>query len=191
MYARAFRGERMVHLLAGHEAAFAWFGGSPRELLYDNPRTMVKGRDPVSGEVEMNGTFKDFVAHYGVRPRFCHPYRARTQGKIESGIKYLKKNFLAGRRFRDLDELNQQIEEWLTEADVRSTGPLASVPSIASRRTRRSCPRSSLSPRARPSGKCPTMRGCASRRTATCPRFIRRQIEIRLHGDLVLLLQDG
>jgi len=123
MFARGFPNERMASLLAGHEAAFAWFGGAPHELLYDNPKTIVKDRNRETGGVEMNATFRDFVRHYGVRPRFCHPYRARTKGKIESGIKYIKKNFLVGRRFRDLDDLNRQLEEWLvTVADVRVHG---------------------------------------------------------------------
>jgi transposase len=96
MFSKGYKNERLVHLLAGHEAAFSWFGGRPREILYDNPKTMVKSRDLESGKVAMNPTFRDFSAHYGYRPRFCHPYRARTKGKIESGIKYIKKNFLAG-----------------------------------------------------------------------------------------------
>lgn len=196
LYAKGFRGERMVHLLAGHEAAFSWFGGSPRELLYDNPRTMVKGRDPVSGEVELNGTFKDFAAHYGVRPRFCHPYRARTKGKIESGIKYLKRNFLAGRRFRDLDEMNRQIEEWLiAEADVRIHGttgirPIDRFPHeqlidtshVPPYRLERVIHRQVSN----------DARVCFETNRYSVPwRFIRRQVEIRLHGDSVVLLHDG
>jgi hypothetical protein len=123
MFARGFPDERMASLLAGHEAAFAWFSGAPRELLYDNPKTIVKDRNRETGEVEMNATFRDFLWHYGIRPRFCHPYRARTKGKIESGIKYIKKNFLPGRRFRDLEDHNRQLEEWLVGVvDVRVHG---------------------------------------------------------------------
>jgi transposase len=123
MFARGYPNERFSSLTAGHEAAFAWFGGAPRELLYDNPKTIVKDRNRETGEVEMNPAFRDFLRHYGVHPRFCRPYRARTKGKIESGIKYIKKNFLAGRRFRDLDDLKRQLEEWLlTVADVRVHG---------------------------------------------------------------------
>jgi len=107
-FARGFVDEKMASFLAGHEAAFAWFGGRPRELLYDNPRTVVLGRE--AGQVILNGTFADFVTHYGYRPRFCQPYRARTKGKVESGVKYLKRNFLAGRRFLNLEHLNRELE---------------------------------------------------------------------------------
>jgi len=119
--------EKMASFLAGHEAAFAWFGGRPRELLYDNPRTVVLGRE--GGQVILNGTFADFAAHYGFRPRFCQPYRARTKGKVESGVKYLKRNFLAGRRFVDLAHLNRELERWLIEvADVRIHGTTGERP---------------------------------------------------------------
>jgi transposase len=58
MFSRAYQNERLINLLAGHEAAFARFGGRPREILYDNPKTMVKGRDPDSEKIELNPTFR-------------------------------------------------------------------------------------------------------------------------------------
>jgi transposase len=132
LYAQAFPDEKLPDeklssLIAGHEAAFAWFGGCPRELLYDNPRTIVKGRE--CGQVVLNGTFADFSAHYGFTPRFCRPYRARTKGKVESGIRYLKQSFLPGRRFRDMDHLNSELGRWLVEvADVRIHGTTGERP---------------------------------------------------------------
>jgi len=117
----------MASFLAGHEAAFAWFGGRPRDLLYDNLRTAALGREGV--QVTLNGTFADFAAHYGFRPRFCQPYRARTKGKVESGVRYLKRNFLAGRRFVDIAHLNREMELWLTQvADVRVHGTTGERP---------------------------------------------------------------
>jgi hypothetical protein len=53
----------------------------------------------------------------------CRPYRAQTKGKVESGVKYIKRNFLPGRRFRDLADFNAQLTAWLAEvADVRVHG---------------------------------------------------------------------
>lgn len=121
MFARGYHGEKRHYLIDGHQRAFAWFQGYPQELLYDNARTMVMTDEP--GEGRLNKVFKDFAEHYGFEPRFCRPYRPQTKGKIESGIKYLKRNFLAGRRFRDLDDLNQELEKWLVEvADTRIHG---------------------------------------------------------------------
>ena len=57
---------------------------------------------------------------YGVEIRLCRYYRARTKGKVESGVKYVKRNALAGRRWRDLEALNAGLGEWsATVADQR------------------------------------------------------------------------
>lgn len=132
MYVRGYRGERRHNVIDGHLRAFSWFGGYPREMLYDNARTMIMTERP-AGE-RLNKVFKDFAEHYGFEPRFCRPYRARTKGKVESGVKYVKRNFLVGRRFRDLDHLNAELEVWLREiADLRIHGtthvaPMARFP---------------------------------------------------------------
>lgn len=196
LFSKGYKNERLVHLLAGHEAAFSWFGGRPREILYDNPKTMVKGRDPASEKVELNPAFRDFADHYGFRPRFCHPYRARTKGKIESGIKYIKKNFLAGRRFLDLDDMNRQLEEWLvTEADVRIHGTtgVRPVDRFAQEKLIDLChvpPYRLESPIPR---KVPNdARVCFKTNRYSVPwRFIGRQVEVRVDGDEVALLYDG
>jgi transposase len=196
MFARGFPNERMASLLAGHEAAFAWFNGAPHELLYDNPKTIVKNRNRETGEVEMNATFRDFLRHYGVRPRFCHPYRARTKGKIESGIKYIKKNFLVGRRFRDLDDLNRQLEEWLVSVtDVRVHGtigvrPIDRFPQENLVDLRHVPPYRWESPVLRQVGS--DARVCFKANRYSVPwRLVGRQVEIRAENDEVVLLFDG
>ena len=58
--------------------------------------------------------------HYGFTPRACRPYRAQTKGKVESGVKYFKRNFLPGRVFLDDRDLQEQLAQWMAEiADVR------------------------------------------------------------------------
>jgi hypothetical protein len=53
----------------------------------------------------------------------CRPYRAQTKGKVESGVKYIKRNFIPGRVFRDLEDFNAQLSAWQAEiADVRVHG---------------------------------------------------------------------
>ena len=67
--------------------------------------------------------FEDFARYYGFTPRACQPYRARTKGKVESGVKYVKRNALAGRRFTSWEELNDWLERWSAEvADPRIHG---------------------------------------------------------------------
>jgi transposase len=120
-WAEGYENERMSALLAAHENAFAHFGGVTHEILYDRMRTVVQGT--VEGRIRWNPTFEAFAGHWGFMPRACRPYRAQTKGKVESGVKYVKRNFLPGRTFRDLDDFNDQLRAWLTEiADVRVHG---------------------------------------------------------------------
>jgi transposase len=196
MFARAFPNERLSSLTAGHEAAFAWFGGSPRELLYDNPKTIVISRDRETGEVEMNATFRDFLRHYGIRPRFCRPYRARTKGKIESGIKYIKKNFLAGRRFRDLDDLNRQLEEWLvTVTDVRVHGTTGVRPIDRFPQEKlidvRHVPPYRLENAIRRQVASDARVSFRANRYSVPWRLAGKQVEVRTENDEVLFLRDG
>lgn len=121
VFCRAYPNERLSSLIDGHERAFRHFGGVPLTCLYDNPRTMVLGRS--NGKVLWHPVFEDFARHYGFTPRACQPYRARTKGKVESGVKYVKRNALAGRRFFSWEELNEWLESWcMTVADLRIHG---------------------------------------------------------------------
>jgi transposase len=123
VFARAYASEGLDALLDAHERAFEHFGGRTRTLLYDNPRTIVLSKDEASGAVTWNATFKDRMDFYGAEVRLCRYYRAQTKGKVESGVKYVKRNALAGRRFADLDALNRWLVEWcLTVADTRVHG---------------------------------------------------------------------
>ena len=84
-------------------------------------RTVVLGT--TEGKPRWNPIFEDFARHWGFTPRLCRPYRAQTKGKVETGVKYVKRNFLPGRVFRDLEDFNAQLADWLTEiADLRVHG---------------------------------------------------------------------
>jgi transposase len=120
-WAEGYEHERMESLLVAHEHGFAHLGGLTREILYDRMRTVIlsDGRE----QRRWNPTFKAFAEYWGFEPRVCRAYRAQTKGKVESGVKYVKGNFLPGRSFRDLADFNEQLEAWLGEiADVRIHG---------------------------------------------------------------------
>src|SRR3984893_11082956 len=108
LYAHGYHHERLTTLLDGHERAFRWFGGVTLSCLYDNPRNLVLGRR--EHKVLWHPQFEDLARYYGFTPRACQPYRARTKGKVESGVKYVKRNALAGRRFSSWEELNSWRE---------------------------------------------------------------------------------
>ena len=120
-WAEGYENERMDSLLAAHEHAFAHFGGRPAELLYDRMRTVTM--KPAAEKAKWNPTFESFFEHWGFEPRLCRAYRAQTKGKVESGVKYVKRNFIPGRVFTDLADFNDQLVVWLAEvADVRVHG---------------------------------------------------------------------
>lgn len=113
--------ERLASFLDCHERAFEHFGGRCREHLYDRPRTVCH---PVGENGHRwNSTFRAFASYWGFEPRLCRPYRPQTKGKVESGVKYMRRNFLPGRRFVDDRDFDEQLAEWTaTTADVRVHG---------------------------------------------------------------------
>jgi transposase len=111
-----------------HLHGFHYLGGVPRQVLHDNLKTAVLDRD-VDGRIIWNARYLDFAHYYGFTPRACRPYRARTKGKVESGVKYVRGNFWLGLRFTDLADLNDQARQWLdTVANVRIHGTTGEVP---------------------------------------------------------------
>jgi transposase len=121
LWVQAYPHEQLRALLDGHEQAFQHFGGVPLTCLYDNPRTLVLGRR--ERQVLWHPVVEDFARYYGYTPRACQPYRAQTKGKVESGVKYVKRNALAGRRFASWEALNAWLQEWMvTVADQRVHG---------------------------------------------------------------------
>jgi len=113
--------EQLGQFLDAHERAFDHFGGHTSELLYDRPRT-VCAPDGRGGKV-WNGTFMEFARYWDFEPRLCRPYRAKTKGKVESGVKYVKRNFLPGRSFRDMVDFEEQLASWTSEiSDLRIHG---------------------------------------------------------------------
>jgi Integrase core domain len=104
-------------LLRMHEEAFRQLGGVPEEILYDRMKTVWLKTDE-RGEIVWHPVFWDFSRYWGFRPRLCQPYRAQTKGKIESGVKYVRRNFLCGLQGREptnLDDLNAQLRQWVWE----------------------------------------------------------------------------
>jgi len=113
--------ETLATLLDAHERAFEYFSGHTREHLYDRPRTVC--RPDADGRTHWNPTFKAFADYWSFEPPLCQPYRARTKGKVEAGVKYFRRNFLPGRTFRDDQDLAEQLTAWMTTvADVRVHG---------------------------------------------------------------------
>lgn len=93
-------------LIDCHLEAFRFFGGVPAAILYDNMKQVRLSAQ------QLNPAFLDFAAHGGFQVKTCRPYRPRTKGKVERAIQYLDDNFLLGRSFVDLADLNAQGLHW-------------------------------------------------------------------------------
>ena len=116
---------------AGIEDAFRHFGGRPIELLLDNARALVEHHDVQTREVVFNERFHAFTRYWDVKPQACAPYRARTKGKDERGVGYVKRNAIAGRSFASWAELEAHLAQWTREvADVRVHGTTGEAPLV-------------------------------------------------------------
>jgi hypothetical protein len=102
---------------ACHVLAFAYFGGVPKEILYDNMKTaFVCGAE---GRFQPNKRLLALATHYGFIPKRCQIRRPQTKGKVERTIGYLVGNYWPRVKNLDLsiEELNETVLAWLNEVD--------------------------------------------------------------------------
>jgi hypothetical protein len=116
------------HTYEGLVLAFEHVGGVPREVLVDNQKSAVISHR-IGETVKFNEHFLDFADYYGFTPRACRPMRARTKGKDERMVGYIKHNFFVRyRQFESLAHMNQLALQWLEEeADARVQGTVKEV----------------------------------------------------------------
>lgn len=130
--------ERFETLKRCHHNAFAYFQGVPRDVLYDNMRTVIQQRDAYGeGQHRFHPGLWDMAKHCGFRPKLCRPYRAKTKGKVERFIRYLRHSFYvplvsqlkqAGLSL-DVETANLEVLKWLRDvANVRTHQGLQAVP---------------------------------------------------------------
>ena len=116
------------HTYEGLVRSLEYFGGVTEEVLVDNQKSAVLQASN-KGSPKFNERFVDLAGCYGFTPRACKPYRARTKGKDERMVGYIKHNFFVRyRRFESWVHLNQLAEQWLREeADPRLQGTVKEV----------------------------------------------------------------
>ena len=130
-YVARFEHQRQSAWWEGIEGAFRYFGGRPRELLLDNAKSLVSFHDGQTREVRFNERFHAFCRYWDVRPKACAPYRARTKGKDERGVGYVKRNAIAGHAFESAGALDAHLAWWMREvADVRVHGTTGEAPIV-------------------------------------------------------------
>ncbi len=99
---------KLPALIACHLNAFQFFGGWTQEILYDNMKQVRLT------PTEFHPLMLDFAQHYGLALKTHRVRRPRTKGKVERMVGYVKGNFLNGRSFTGLADLNAQARHWLT-----------------------------------------------------------------------------
>lgn len=124
--------QTLAVLMRALEEAFTAFGGVPAELLFDQMKAVIiEDQRDIGGKLLENLEFVRFAAHWGFRIRACRPYRARTKGKVERPVGYVRQSFFYGRQFLNDEDLNQQALSWLThKANRRLHRTTGEVPQI-------------------------------------------------------------
>ncbi|MEZ8122635.1 IS21 family transposase [Vibrio splendidus] len=132
--------ERQEDWVEGLEEAFEYFGGVPKEVLFDNAKAIMIERDAYGeGEHRWNPMLLTSAKKYNFKPRVCRPYRAKTKGKVERFNSYLKSSFVTplaatlkqhGLKVT-VDVLNGHIGAWLeTVAHQRIHGTTGTKPQV-------------------------------------------------------------
>lgn len=100
-----------------HMRAFKYFGGIPREILYDNMKTAFSCT--IDGEFYPNRKLLAFAHHYGFTPKRCMIYRPQTKGKVERFIEYVEDNFWLRCDAEEffVDSLDEYVITWLENID--------------------------------------------------------------------------
>jgi transposase len=122
MYVEFTLAQTEEHFLACHQHAFEYFQAVPAEVMVDNCKTAVLSH-PLGQPAVLHPRYLDFARHYGFAVKACGVRKPHQKGRVENGVGYLKKNFLAGLELSSLDALNATARQWLDQvAQVRVHG---------------------------------------------------------------------
>ncbi len=94
-----------------HNYAFEYFEGVPKEILYDQDSVFI--HDENLGDYRLSEGFGAYCKTQSFRPVFCRKSDPQSKGKVENAVKYIKQNFLRGRKFKNIEILQSQALEWL------------------------------------------------------------------------------
>jgi len=132
LWCKFYPRQTLATVIAGLEEAFAYAGGVPIELLFDQMKAVIiEDQRLQGGKLLENAEFLRFAAHWGFRIRACRPHRAQTKGKVERPIRYLRSNFFYGREFIGDADLDAQRLAWLDGvANVRVHRTTQCVPRV-------------------------------------------------------------
>lgn len=125
VHVKMVENERVEQLVRSLIESFESSGGVPLRVVFDNPKTVVTGRE--DGRPVWNVTLAQVVLDYGFSIELCAPRSPEQKGSVENLVGFVKRSFFRARHFEDLDrDLPRQLGEWLTEVNevrpCRATG---------------------------------------------------------------------
>jgi len=198
IFVRASLSQRQDDWREGLAGAFRCFGGVTHKILIDRAGALVVGADRETGAAHVHPAFAAFCKDWGVEVAACRPYRARTKGKTESGVGYVKRNAIAGLAFTSFAALEAHLARWMVDADQRVHGTTHERPIDRFERDERAALRPLPSP------VMPVRERRVSRRVATdchvdvdtirysVPHaLVKRTVEVLVADDAVVIFHGG
>lgn len=126
-YAELVFDQKVVTWIGLHRRALEYLGGVPKRIVPDNLKAaVVKAlvHDPILGEA-----YRQMALHYGFLISPTRPHAPRHKGKVENGVHYLQRNFMAGQEFADIQSANRHLKNWIRDvAGVRDHGTTHQAP---------------------------------------------------------------
>lgn len=116
MFAEVVFNQKTETWLELHRRAFEALGGVPETLVPDNLKAaVIRAAFAMADECALNRSYREQARHYGFKIDPTPPYAPRKKGKVESGVKYVKRNALAGREGQVITDVNQALHRWCEE----------------------------------------------------------------------------
>jgi len=110
-----------------HERTFQALGGRPSEVVYDQDRVFMTAEN--QGDLLLTAGFRAYVNESKFSTHFCRKADPESKGKVENVVKYVKRNFLYNRTFKDLETLNYEATAWLARtANAMEHGTTRKIP---------------------------------------------------------------
>jgi transposase len=125
-YAELVRDQTVATWLSCHRRAFEWFGGVPQRLIIDNAKCAIIRachREPT-----VQRAYGECAEGYGFKIDACPPRQPQKKGRVEAGVKFIKRSFLPLREFRTLREANQHLQSWVLSVGNRRHGSTHAQP---------------------------------------------------------------
>ena len=98
--------------IKAHQLALEYFEGSPKEILYDQDKVFIHSEN--LGDYKLTQKFKTYSQDQNFEVIFCRKADPQSKGKVENVVKYVKQNFLRGRIYTSIDNLNKETLAWLS-----------------------------------------------------------------------------